>query len=361
MTVRKPLKKVTQADIAREVGVSQAVVSLAFGGRPGVISEETRRHVIAVGERLGYRRKPVGKAARPTIAYIYNAVDRSGKLPSHIYDSVESYIGRLADSFARHLSDAGFDMVMRPYRPGTDLTHWLIESNCQGVIWRGRDCQLLEWVGERFPCVAVNRLDSNQVDTVIVDQEEAMRVAVDYLQKMGHRKILLNPTSPFGDPLWEIRQQAFYRQLEQLGDRDWLKKARGFAEAIARGEVKSIIDYWIETGREATALIAGDVVAMRLLVEARSKEIEIPKELSLIAGGNMPDCEMAVPRLTALADPWESVVRTSVSALIDRINHPGEPRRLMAIAPVLVERDSVLALDGEPTVKQSKQRPHVHT
>ena len=53
-------KIVTIKDIAREAGVSPSLVSFVFNGKNRV-GEETRRRILEVAERLGYR---TGQAAR---------------------------------------------------------------------------------------------------------------------------------------------------------------------------------------------------------------------------------------------------------------------------------------------------------
>ena len=45
--------KVTAKEIAQQLGLSQAAVSLALRGRPGV-SEATRRQVLAKAQELGF-------------------------------------------------------------------------------------------------------------------------------------------------------------------------------------------------------------------------------------------------------------------------------------------------------------------
>lgn len=56
-------RPVTLLDVAREAGVSRTTASAALGGS-GRLSEETRAHVAAVAERLGYRANPVARHLR---------------------------------------------------------------------------------------------------------------------------------------------------------------------------------------------------------------------------------------------------------------------------------------------------------
>ena len=59
------VKRVTSADVAREVGVSRATVSYLLNNTPGQsISAETRRRVLEAAERLGYMPNRNARALR---------------------------------------------------------------------------------------------------------------------------------------------------------------------------------------------------------------------------------------------------------------------------------------------------------
>lgn len=58
-----PPQRVTRRDVAREAGVSVATVSHVINKTPGKrMSEETRQHVAAIAQKMGYRPSFVGKA-----------------------------------------------------------------------------------------------------------------------------------------------------------------------------------------------------------------------------------------------------------------------------------------------------------
>ncbi|HWU48134.1 MAG TPA: LacI family DNA-binding transcriptional regulator, partial [Humibacter sp.] len=63
MTNTASERRVTAADIAREVGVSRATVGFVLNSTPGqTISEATRDKVIDAAQRLGYRPHLAAKA-----------------------------------------------------------------------------------------------------------------------------------------------------------------------------------------------------------------------------------------------------------------------------------------------------------
>ena len=58
--------RVTMKDVAIESGVSQSTVSFVLNGLDNMrISDETRHKVIKAANKLGYRRRAVGRPAGP--------------------------------------------------------------------------------------------------------------------------------------------------------------------------------------------------------------------------------------------------------------------------------------------------------
>lgn len=70
---------VTIKDIAEQLGVSPATVSLALNGRPGV-NEETRLAVLNLANRLGYRGTTSKKAVAPQGVINFLIYRKSGSI-----------------------------------------------------------------------------------------------------------------------------------------------------------------------------------------------------------------------------------------------------------------------------------------
>jgi LacI family transcriptional regulator len=71
-------RRVTMAEIARRVGVSQATVSLVLGRAPGArISQATQDRVVAAARELGYRRLPVPHGACRVVALMIDDLTTS--------------------------------------------------------------------------------------------------------------------------------------------------------------------------------------------------------------------------------------------------------------------------------------------
>ena len=66
VTVKRPGRRVTIKDIAREAGVSKGAVSYALNDRPG-LADSTRERILRIADELGWR--PNSAARSPSWGY----------------------------------------------------------------------------------------------------------------------------------------------------------------------------------------------------------------------------------------------------------------------------------------------------
>lgn len=118
MTTVDNRRRVTAADIAREVGVSRATVGFVLNNTPGqTISEATRRRVLSAAQRLGYRPHVAAQALRSGKSKIILLV-----LPDW---PIEYSMNRHLEEASHVLDDAGYSLVtMTPHEGGRSRPLW---------------------------------------------------------------------------------------------------------------------------------------------------------------------------------------------------------------------------------------------
>ena len=100
-------RPVTQDDVARKVGVSRALVSLAFRGAPGV-SEESRRTILETARLLGYRHNVIAAdlAAKTRSTIGLYLLDFRNEVYADVFRGVRDAVERSGNRVILAVSDA---------------------------------------------------------------------------------------------------------------------------------------------------------------------------------------------------------------------------------------------------------------
>jgi DNA-binding LacI/PurR family transcriptional regulator len=152
----------------------------------------------------------------------------------------------------------------------------------------------------QIPAVLVGQpREDSQLPAVATNDTAAVTAAVDYLVALGHRRIARVAGLPALDHT-QVRITAFRAALRGHG--------------LSETQVIET-DYTAEDGERATrALLArpdrptaitfdNDVMAVAALNVAQELGIDVPGQLSIVAGDDSPLCALVRPALTALS--WD--------------------------------------------------------
>jgi len=349
-TVRK---RVTQAQVAGEAGVSQTAVSSILSGSGALnLSEETRRKVLAVAERLGYLVR--GSTSRTDKLHAL-IVESSGRSPiatdePWMEDAYTTFTGKIITTSGCCLQQRGAGMSVFHLDLGDTgaITQWLADSDIGGVLWHAGDSNsaLLHWIASRVPLVLLNREWEAPVcfDSVSVDQEQNILIAAEHLWSRGHRRIAMFGHYP-GTSFCRRRMSAYFRFVEEKGLRNYgeFQQISDAPEIPALEKVAAIIETWKRLGKAApSALIMTDVFALPLLRQAAQADIRIPDDLSIVGIDNTAPCALVDPALTSVDQPLEEMSRVAVDLLFRRKADPLAPSQSVKIRPRLVVRESVI-------------------
>lgn len=354
-------RRVTQQQIAREAGVSQAAVSAILSGSGALnVSEDTRAAVLAAAEKLGYTlRRSASKAAagpadKQNVLIVESEPPKSGANEEWLENAYQSFMGKILTTSGQCLQRHGLGLSVFYLGEPIKLTQWLAESDVAGVLWHAsdRDSALLHWVASRFPLVLLNRDWKAAVpfDSVSVDQEQNILIAAEHLWKLGHRRIATFGHYA-GNSFYRRRMSAYHQFVQERGLRDY----REFQEisddpAIPAmpTKVAAILDTWKKLGPEApTALITSDVFALPMLREARAAGISVPRDLSVVGIDNTAPCPLTEPALSSMEQSFEEMCRIGVDLLLRRKANPAEPALTVQVAPSFVSRESVVRFADE--------------
>lgn len=333
----------TIKDVAREAGVSIATVSYVLNNKEAGITENTRRQVLEAVKRVGYTPNVTARNLKANrsrlIGYAWHEVPLG---------QVNSVLDRFAYYLAQAAEAAGYH-VMTFTHPADDPVQVYDELVRTGRVdafvladTKTDDPRIRFLIDQGFPFVSFGQAnpnwDFNWVDT---DGHAGVREAVDYLVRLGHRRIAM-VSWPEDSLVGENRLAGYLAGLRDAG-------IPQRPDYIFRGE------YNIETGRDAvkhwlrlpvderpTAIITvTDLIAIGVINEAEQQGIVVGDTLSVIGYDDVPLTQYLRPALTTIQQPIPEIGRKIIEMLETILAGEQLAEQNVLFAPRLIIRDSV--------------------
>jgi LacI family transcriptional regulator len=306
---------VTIAQVAEAAGVSAMTVSNALNGKPGA-SEETRRRVLEVADRLGYQ---------PNISARNLKAGRSGLIGVLTLDLTTQYglevVRGIADELAAAerelLINATYQDAVREMERIEFLSRGLVDGVLMvAPVLEDETVELLR--RKNFPCVVIDpRRQDVALPRVIVDSYEGMRRGAEHLLRLGHTRIAYIRGESDMDSS-SIRYQGFRDALTLAGvevDPQLVVEcdfsyAHGFQTASA-----------LIAEHRPTAIVAGaDLIALGAVDAARALGLQVPSEFSVLGFDDLPQASQSFPGLSTVRQPLHDMGQTAARALLSLLD-----------------------------------------
>ncbi len=330
-------------DIANELNISHATVSLVLNNKPG-ISEETRQKVLKFVEEKGYSTnllsKPALKNNRNIRFVIYK---KHGQVVSDT-----PFFSALMEGIYQETKKEGYNILVSYINEKdnlkTDIERVVAENPADGIL-------LLATEMERSDIEPFNRLalpmvlldsffEPQKYDTVIINNRQGAFEAVKHLIDCGHVEIGYLTSSVWINN-FEERKDGFMKALADHNlkfNRHYLFQVEPTMEGAYGDFYKSL-----ETADSLpTAFFAdNDIIAFGAIKALREKGFNVPRDISIVGFDDMPFCEMIDPPLTTLRVYKQRMGQIAVRRLIERIEENPEENIKVEVNTELVERRSV--------------------
>lgn len=317
-------------EIADAAGVSLTAASLALNGRPGV-SDETRRRVNAVADRMGYvtraeRRRAVGNGF---IGFVIE------ELPFPVFADI--FYGEVVQAIEDEAHGFGLStgfVVIEPERPRESrakVDRMLTGNRVRGLLVIGGssllDSLVRELADRRIPMVLLdNYLYDLPLDSVQMDHMVGGYLATRHLLDLGHRRIgfVAGPTKyrTLGD-----RADGYRRAMidADLPPDPHLTAVPPGISGAKKGyhETKHLLGL---PDRPSAIFAVSDKAAFGALDAIAEAGLRIPADVSLVGFDDVQEASHLDPPLTTIAVEKRLMGRLAVRALAARLNlEPGAP------------------------------------
>ena len=328
-----PGEKVTIKTIAEVVGVTHGTVSRALRGDQRV-KPETALAIRETALRLGYRPSKLGRALKTqktgALAIVVSYI--SDPFYSEVIQAVHDRLFPLEHSLFMVATEHD---PLRQRAAAQSLSNSLVD----GVFV----CCLpgltppFQELGKNIPLVTINCDPAKYLYDVVHDDAQAMRVCLEHLTGLGHRKVgyLGSATGGYAQ---RTRGSAFESAAAEMGLLSRVYQAEDVK--IESGE-KAMAEWLKDWGPNSpSALVCfNDTVAIGAMKACRERGLRIPEDLSIVGFDDIEMASYIQPALTTFAQPRYEIGRTAAEMMLSLL--AGQT----PAAPIL--------LQGELRVRQS--------
>jgi LacI family transcriptional regulator len=246
-----------------------------------------------------------------------------------------------------HLLHQGYLYFVVSHRGKPDLVEnyarVLIERGVEGLICINTPLSTPLSV----PVVSIsgqNKLSG--VTNVSIDNRRAVRIAIDHLVKLGHKRIAFFKGHP-GSADTEIRWDAVCKASRDFGIEVrpeltvQLQGEHGREDPSTPDEGHVFGKKLMDRKRHFTALVAfNDMSAIGAMRAFQDHGVHIPEDVSIIGFDDIQAASFQNPRLTTVRQPMRQMGEIAAVALLKRIAFPAEEVKDIKLQPELVIRES---------------------
>lgn len=327
----------TIRDVAKLARVSIATVSRILNNDEYFgVTLETKRKVLDAVKKLNYKKKDRKKKIKQLSVSIIKSFDEK-------IESEDPYFVSLRLDLEYALKKKGirtkvFELQM--FEKDEDTLISLITSNAIVIIGEIKPSQLnfMKSLNDNIICVDAYNFD-NSIDYIKFDMKHSVKLVIDYLLKLGHKKIgLLVGRNQIVRNLVDFREEYFIEIMEELTLYDErFVKVDEFSPQSGYMMMKEIL----ELEEYPTAVFcANDSIAMGAYKAIREKNLKVFTDISIIGFNDLKISKYMTPPLTTLRIDTKIIAEETINVLIELFENNRSYRKKVYLPVELIERES---------------------
>lgn len=338
-----PRRRPTIADVADRAGVSQALVSFAVNGRPGV-SPDTRERILTAARELRWRPSASARALSQARTRSIALVLTRGAEQLE----VDSFFVRFLAGVERTLAPADYAMLLQLV-PGTGAAAALgtyerlsAAGRVDGFLLTDPELEdprfgLLEQAG--VPVVIAGRPATDApFPWLETEHDHGVSLAVEHLVGLGHERIAF-----LGGP---ERYEHVQRRLSRW--RDALRAAGldiGRVAFAAGGDPGPAAARVLE-GDPTAVVCTSDTLAIAVVGAVRERGYSVPGDVSVIGFDDSLLASLSSPALTSVRVDYTEFGAAATAALLAEIEGAQMPAYIPTTPTLEVRASTAPAVKG---------------
>jgi LacI family transcriptional regulator len=342
---------ITIRDVAERSGFSSATVSIVLNNAPlaRYIPDTTKGRIQRAASQLGYRPNLFARSLRS---------QRSHTVGIMVSDMTDPYCTLVLRGMENALYQASFLPILTDVHNERSrferYLEMLLDRRIEGLVvlanWLFLDINVLADIEKsKIPTAIVGcELKNDHINSLIVDNAQGARAALEHLISLGHRKIafIRGPRQLWDtEPRWRgvravAREQNLSIDSKLVVD---LPESRDPVSSFEDGF--NLTEELLQRRRPFTALMAFDDMTAFGAIRALAKAgVRVPEQCSVIGFDDIAPAALYSPALTTIRQPMEAMGSAAAAIVVETINATLEKKPVRAIhrkvVPDLIVRES---------------------
>lgn len=310
----------TMREVAKFANVSISTVSAVINNK-GIISPKLTARVLRAVRVLGYSPHQEARGLR---------VGRNHLIGMVIADVANPFYVGILRAFEHAAKDSGYDVMICDSDDQIDIEHShlgaLHARRVEGIVLAPVDSYAARAVALRspVPMVFVDSVPLNaKVNCVVTNNSEASYEAINYLLRLGHRRIAVVSTRPFQSTTVE-RLEGCQRAMQEAG----LPAREEYIPADMpeiEGAYLCVLRFLGNSPEPPTAIFSiNNRVSVGALQALRELAIPCPERVSVLGFDDPAWAVISKPALTSVRQPADEIGKCAVELLLRMIESAEE-------------------------------------
>lgn len=334
---------VTIKDIARKANVSTTTVSKVINNYPD-ISPETKKRVLKIIDENNYRPNANARSLSMNKSYSIGIFFKDHHNSGLRHPFFRDIIYGLEQEFC----DFGYDLVLFSSKWGDNFKY--VEKcrhrKVDGTVLMGmlkNDNDLEELIKANIPTVFIDLdIKSENATYVMSDNVKGAQKAIEYLYKLGHRKIGMIMGEKVTKPAQD-RTKGYKKTLKKLNlpfKENWVVEG-GFSEDGGFASMTKILNL----NKHPTAIFChGDEIAIGAIKAIHKSKYKVPDDFSIVGFDDIEISRYINPKLTTIQQNKFKMGKKAAEQLIRIINNPEKIYSPVILPTKLIKRDSCISI-----------------
>lgn len=331
------MKKITIKEIAKEAGVSVGLASMVLNGKPGVSKKNTER-VLNVMKSLNYTPNKAASTLRSGNKKMIGVI--TPDLSNHYFSEISRHIENIA-------YNNGYTVLFGSSDDRRDKIASLIDTfyadGIKGVLitpYEGCEPEISRAEKYGMKVVLMNRdlvnlEKTDNVGTVILDNNKAIRMAIDHFIENGYSKIEMITNDEKLSTL-NVRMQSYLDIMDEKG----LPSNVNLVDSNTEDNnlFYDIVQGIYERGSQAI-LVPRGYLALHISNVVKMLDLKIPEDLAIIGFDGGLNYRIMTPTLTQIVQDTRETAENSYNMLISMLEN-NTPASRIILEPSIESGDS---------------------